>query len=1111
MKNYKNILYYLYASVVVLVVALFYNIYISSLETKSFIVDMESTNINATVADIYDVVDSSLKNVYACEKDECIPELGSHVYKVIIERAKETREYINPNLISMVIESKYTKEDIFFTYWQKRKDQNIKVWLDISLLEKLLNYDFKFGSPGIEGSWRQVPNTDLYINTMRGKDYKFIYLSVLYIIILVFGIYLFISVNRKNDDLEIQLISQTMSLTEANKELETERDVFAEGPVIILKWEYGWHWDVTYASPNASDIIGYTYADFMGDFNYDDVIHESDINRIRSDVDDMIKSGETSVSHREFRVTNKDGSLRWVDSNTTMSNDSEGKIHLVSYLVDIDDKMKAFTGLRNQRLAMDQATILSSFNLDGAMTYVNDSFCELSGYSREQLMSFLFEDIYSDRHDEYFKKEQQDKYNSGDIWKGDICYKDISGNEYWVAMTIIPSLTESGNIFEYQAIGFEITEVKEAHDETNRQRALADKANEAKSQFLANMSHELRTPMNGLMGMAELLKNTKLTEQQYSFVDGILYSSDHQLSILNDILDLSKMQSGNMKLETINFNLLEMLEIVVKLFTPTASTKGIELGVIYSHDVPVMVRGDQSRLKQVITNLINNAIKFTHWGKVLIRVNLSDVYPGIKIDVEDTGVGIPEDAKGKLFKEFSQVDETITRKFGGTGLGLSICSYIISAFKGVIYVNSKVGIGSIFTLDIPIAVDRASCLTPLSEGSHVSVVGSYSQVIDVYREILNNASIGYKIFSNLSDVWSDLNDNPVDIIYYIASDDNAEGEIEKMEFNSDITRDSVIVSIDMEYNPDDINAVGIRTLSRPLSTGNIFAAIEDLRSGKEIVKVVQPNSSRIKKILNTDNVILVVDDNKANRDVLELFINSFGGTAKMARDGDEAIKMAREFSFDLVFMDCHMPGKDGFETTKLIHEDKPELPIIMLTADITQEARDQAKEAGAQGFMLKPIKVPELRAAFEKYCDVDVEDAGDGDESHLLDENLTSSVDSFDELNLSSLDLMMDLDYEGTSSIVMDIVGGYNEYENHCRIFVEEGDIEALERVVHKFKGGSLSFATDGIINDYAEMNVYLQEEEDVDIPKVENDMEILLKHSRKYIMELESFLKTKS
>ena len=206
-----------------------------------------------------------------------------------------------------------------------------------------------------------------------------------------------------------------------------------------------------------------------------------------------------------------------------------------------------------------------------------------------------------------------------------------------------------------------------------------------------------------------------------------------------------------------------------------------------------------------------------------------------------------------------------------------------------------------------------------------------------------------------------------------------------------------------------------------------------------------------------------------------------------------------------------MPGKDGFETTKLIHEDKPELPIIMLTADITQEARDQAKEAGAQGFMLKPIKVPELRAAFEKYCDVDVEDAGDGDESHLLDENLTSSVDSFDELNLSSLDLMMDLDYEGTSSIVMDIVGGYNEYENHCRIFVEEGDIEALERVVHKFKGGSLSFATDGIINDYAEMNVYLQEEEDVDIPKVENDMEILLKHSRKYIMELESFLKTKS
>lgn len=1110
MDKYKNVFYYVYAVVVVAAIALFTNIYVSNLLTESSITDRESNDIQMAVIDISDLVDSTLDNIDVCNKGVCVPDLDGRVYKVLIESKSGARkEYINKNLIDKVIDSKYNPKDIFFIYKHREADRSVKVWLDISIVDWMMGGSLEFGHPGMSGNWKVIPNTDLYIRTMSSQDSNFIYLSILSMFILVSGIYPFISISRKNADLEVQIISQTMSLTEANKELEAERDVFADGPVIILKWDYGWKWDVTYASPNTSDIIGYTYADFMGDFKYDDIIHTDDINRIRSDVDDMIKSGDTSVAHREFRVKSKDGDLRWIDSNTTMSNDSEGKIHLVSYLVDIDDKMKAFTGLRNQRLAMDQATILSSFDLKGKMTYVNDSFCELSGYSREQLMSFYFKDIYSDRHDNGFKNEQREKYSSGDIWKGDICYKDISGNEYWVAMTIIPSLTESGNIFEYQAIGFEITEVKEAHEETDRQRALADKANEAKSQFLANMSHELRTPMNGLMGMAELLKNTKLTEQQYSFVDGILYSSDHQLSILNDILDLSKMQSGNMKLETIKFDLLELLENVIMLFTPSASTKGIELGIIYSHDVPTIVSGDQSRLKQVITNLINNAIKFTHWGKIIIRVSSSEKFTGVKIDVEDTGVGIPDDAKGKLFKEFSQVDETITRKFGGTGLGLSICGYIVSAFKGDIYVNSKVGIGSVFTIDIPIVGDKSSYLTSPDDGTHVSIVGGNSQVIDVYREVLNNADVNYKIFTCLDDVLDEENDNKIDIICYILGDSDLEEDIARVETNGNITRGEIIVSIDMEYNPVELNKKGIRTLSRPLSTGNVFGAIADLREGKEIVRVVQSKSTKIKKILNADNVILVVDDNKANRDVLELFISSFGGTAKMARDGDEAIRMADEFSFDLVFMDCHMPGKDGFETTKLIHAEKPDLPIIMLTADITQEAKDQATEAGAQDFMLKPIKVPELRAAFEKYFDVEDDDSEDED---VLDESLTSSVNSFDELNLSSLDLMMDLDYEGTSSIVSDILDGYNEYESNCNIFIMDGDMESLERVVHKFKGGSLSFAADRIISQYAEMNVYLQEEgEGADIEKVTEEMEILLKQSRKYIVELEAFLKTKS
>jgi len=231
---------------------------------------------------------------------------------------------------------------------------------------------------------------------------------------------------------------------------------------------------------------------------------------------------------------------------------------MLSYLVDVNDKMDAFRGLRNQRLAMDQATILSSTDLDGNITYVNDRFCDLCGFAREELIGKTYDVLNSQVHQSDFFEHMWGEITQAKPWAGEVCNKNKKNQLFWVNMTIIPSLTEAGNVFEFQAIGFEITEAKHDQEKAIEQTAIADKANEAKSHFLANMSHELRTPMNGLMGMATLLKNTSLKDQQIKFVDGILSSADHQLSILNNILDLSKMQSGHMELEKISFDLLDI-------------------------------------------------------------------------------------------------------------------------------------------------------------------------------------------------------------------------------------------------------------------------------------------------------------------------------------------------------------------------------------------------------------------------------------------------------------------------------------------------------------------------------------------------------------------------
>lgn len=1097
---------------VVLISTNIYNIY----SEKKAVLSM-SKNDGITIDSVIEKNKKELLNFINCttskQSEDCTVVGDLAIRKNIISKANNEITVIS-NISNESEKKIFTQRAPFYKVTLSAKEYDVEgFFLVDGLLETNTDY-ISVGEDKIRGglglSGENIPHTNLKVSSieLKSKPGRLIF-SILLLLVALYIVFMIVRVSKTSMELEIK--DKEILLTEANKELENERDVFTDGPVIIIKWASGWKWDVSYVSPNTPIIIGYGYSDFMEGLDYDKIIHPDDIQRIRDDIDLAISSNKTMINHREFRILKKDNSYLWVESNTKLITTNDGAITMLSYLVDVNDKMDAFRGLRNQRLALDQATILCSTDLEGNIVYVNDKFCDLSGFEREDLMGGKYS-ITDKNSPNLFKDSISPIVSRGENWSGDICYINRKSQEYWVQTTIIPTMSEAGTIYEYQSIGFEVTEAKNNHAISIEQRAIADKANEAKSQFLANMSHELRTPMNGLMGMAYLLQNTELTSQQAKFISGIISSADDQLEILNNILDLSKMQSGKMDIENIEFNLYDLINSTLIMFTPVASDKQIELGLIYSKDISMVQVNDEVKIKQIVTNLLNNAIKFTTWGRVIVRVTRS-IIGDIRIEVEDTGVGIPEKAKNKLFQKFSQVDESITRKFGGTGLGLSICKYISEALDGDIGVDSTEGVGSTFWVEFKEKEKKGVFINCLDKRIKTAIVSENTQLIDIHRELFASHNINYNIYSDLKSLKGEINEK--DVILFVATDKEKIQEAIDQSKTIPELKGKMLMSIDYSVDPEKIDFDGIRYLERPTASNSIITAISNLvnkvedEHDKKIIK-----TSKISSFLTKDITSLVVDDNKANRDVLKLFIDSMGGSFEQAKDGLEALNKAEDSAYDIIFMDCHMPIMDGFETIEKLKEIGCQSPIVMLTADITPETRQKAKDVGAEGFVIKPINFAKIQDVYYEFVDNkklkktqnDDPDGSDDNTDYKIDEDINLEYD-YNFVNIDSINMMLDLDRETALDITKQIIDGYKQFKKSVYDSLEIEDFKSLEREIHKFKGGSLSFANTNIINFFGEFNKELQLEKSLDILDVEKDLNKAIIMTDKYINELEYYL----
>lgn len=521
--------------------------------------------------------------------------------------------------------------------------------------------------------------------------------------------------------------------------------------------------------------------------------------------------------------------------------------------------------------------------------------------------------------------------------------------------------------------------VDERTHDLREAKEAAEDANAAKSDFLATMSHEIRTPMNGMLVMAELLASAELTDRHRRYADVVVKSGQSLLAIINDILDFSKIESGKMDLETVALDPAELVDDVLSLFWERASGKGLDLAAYVAADVPDKIEGDPVRLNQVISNLVNNALKFTEEGHVCVTVTAQNGFSSedaiiIRFAISDTGIGIPQEKLDTIFESFSQADQSTTRKFGGTGLGLAICKRLVGAMEGDIRVASSPGEGSEFSFTLPtrdLTDDRAD-LQQTSKGrlTNAAIALAGDGTVDATRRYLEDRNIVAEPLAvdDFGGEW------PADCDVVLAEPDL----VSRLSRPTDPTdgRGPFVVCVSQMGDARSDAALEAGTahdiLMRPISRTALNALLDRLADGKPRGRDALQRTKAAETPSFTGARVLVADDSPVNREVVIEALKQLDVRAEIVEDGAQALERAAAERFDIIFMDCSMPVMDGFEATRRIREAEANagserVPVVALTAHVAGTAADAWQDAGMDAYLTKPFRLTDLADCFETF------------------------------------------------------------------------------------------------------------------------------------------------
>ena len=613
----------------------------------------------------------------------------------------------------------------------------------------------------------------------------------------------------------------------------------------------------------------------------------------------------------------------------------------------------------------------------------------------------------------------------------------------------------------------------------------AEEANRSKSQFLANMSHEIRTPMNGVIGMTDLLLETGLSARQRKLAETVHRSAELLLSVINDILDFSKGEAGRLVLECIDCDLTEVVEDVTELLAERAHRKGLELACRIADDVPGAVRTDPGRLRQVLTNLIANAIKFTEAGEVVVEVSVAEPAPGptrVRFEVRDTGIGIAREAQADLFQSFRQADASTTRRYGGTGLGLAICKQLVELMGGTIELESEAGRGARFFFTLPLARTPEELLR--EPGPPRELVGLRVLVVDdnaTNREILQHRVLSWKMRAGtaadgehalLALRQAVQEQRPYDIAILDMHMPGMDGLSLARVIHGDpalrSTRLMMLTSIGLESDADALRETGIALhLTKPVRQSELYNGLAEAmgraRSAPRRLSLdAAPSDARL------GGLVLLVEDNPVNQEVAREMLESFGCRVHLAEDGEQALAVLANGRYDAILMDCQMPRMDGFQATRALREREhasrsPRVPVIALTANAMTGDRDQCLAAGMDDYLSKPFTSTQLLLTLSRWLPTtsksDAAPAPPGAQEAIVAPSAAAPAESEPALDPRALDAIRALNPARADLLVSRVVDAFlrsaPEQVAALARAAAVGDAEALRREAHSLKSSS--------------------------------------------------------
>lgn len=699
---------------------------------------------------------------------------------------------------------------------------------------------------------------------------------------------------------------------------------------------------------------------------------------------------------------------------------------IIISLTDITELEKSNTLLSEYKKAVDAGTIVSKTDLNGKITYVNDKFLNISGYSHNELIGKDHTILRSPNMPENIYKNLDETIHNKQIWQGELESINKSGESYFVVATIVPILDADGEISEFLGIRYDITEQVNA-----KKNAL--KAEEAKGQFLANMSHEIRTPLNAIIGFTKILTNMNLERKTEKYVKTIDKSASNLLGIVNDVLDLSKIESGNLELEEIEFNPYEEFDSIINLFEVKIQEKNLELLYYIDPKLPQKIVGDPLRLKQVLSNLISNAIKFTKEGFISVRIELLEKSKNnckIKFIIKDSGIGIEKEKQQQIFNAFAQADNSITREFGGTGLGLSISSSIIHALNSQINLISEINKGTQFDFNVEFnsfdikneQFDKFKEIKTLIYNEKMNQNKLFLPILKEYlTQISNNENNEELEKQDIVFVWEDSIDKGIE----------------------ELKNTKVIVISKKEKEFKNLN--NYISITEPINLSILFNILIETIDKSYII----PKKEDKTNFNNYNANILVVEDHEINQELITILLEIRGINYTIANNGQEAIDIFKKEKFDLILMDINMPIKNGIETTKDIIKYEKEnslehTSIIALSANAIESEKQKALDVGMDDYLYKPLDEKMLDFMLKKYLK----------KSSQKEVVLQVDTDTFNidkttkELGLSSM-IVKKLISKFCSSIDKDL----KSLENA----IIEKNYDDIKASAHKIKGASLN------------------------------------------------------